>query len=194
MDKVKKALRGLKACSLFPVTANTTTAYAVGDPFELPAIQSLSKADTAEEYTIPADDVVYDTGTEFQHTDIEAGFAEMSNEQLATITGGKYDEVTEEYTAANLDEAPEMAMAYAALQLGGGHRCFKHPVVKLMRVTVSHTTKGQGGTEIAPYTLSFRVTPRKFDGVYRLQRDVAKGEELTYLTYFTALPVEEPEG
>ncbi len=183
----KKALKGLKAGSLFPVVSNTDEAYSVGEKVRLRALQSLTKADEKEEFIIYADDETYDSGSDYKYTNIDVSVAELDPSIEAQLTGGSFDETENVYSAKSTDVAPEFALAYAALMASGGYRMFIHPVVKLMSITVDHSTKGDSN-EIAGYTLGFRSMARKIDNVYRDQKDVAKDEPLTWIDEVDSLP------
>lgn len=183
----KKALKGLREINLFPIVTNTAEAYSVGEILKLIGAQQLSKEDQVEEYIIYADDDVYDSGTEYKYTDLELTLAELDLAAEAQLTGGLYETETGVYSARNVDVAPEYALAYAAL-FKGGYRLFRHYVVKLMKVKVDHSTKGENN-EIAPYTLSFRIFPRKIDGNYRDVKDVAFVDGFGWIQIIEALPV-----
>ena len=189
----KKALKGLKSGNLFPVTTNTTTGYVVGTKVALTGLQSLSKTDHVEEYEIPADDDIYDAGNDYKYTDIEVQVAELDPSIEAALAGGTYESTGGVYTAKSTDVAPEYALSYAALMTSGGYRLFKHPVLKLMSVTVDHATKGNTN-EIASYRLGFRSFARKIDNVYREQKDVAKDDPITWIDTFDTLPTSPPQG
>lgn len=180
----KKALKGLKAVTLFPVTKNTETEYAVGEKIDLIGAQALSKSDEKEEYEIPADDDIYDTGSDYKYTTLELTVTELTPKIEAQITGGAYTEESGIYAAKSVDVAPEFALAYAALMSNGGYRLFRHPVVKLVDVKVEHSTKGKSN-EVASYTLTLRSMARKKDSVYREQKDVAQGDALTWIQSIT---------
>ncbi|HNZ62772.1 MAG TPA: hypothetical protein PKH23_00340 [Bacillota bacterium] len=188
----KKALKGLREINLFPVVTNTEDGYSVGEILRLPAAQQLTRDDQTDEYTIYADDGVYDSGTDYKYSDITITVAELALDTEAKLTGGLYAEPDGIYSARNLDEAPEYALAYAALYKGG-YRLFRHPVAKLMNVKVDHATKGEGN-EIAPYVLTFRVYHRKIDGTYREIKDVEYNDGFTWIQGIEPLPVTPPAG
>lgn len=183
----QKALKGLKAGRLFPVTENTTEAYTVDAKIVLTGLQALTKADQKEEYEIFADDEVYDSGTDYKYTDLEVTTTELDPSLEAQLQGGTFEQTDNVHEAKSTDVAPEFALAYAALMSKGGHRMFKHPVVKLMSITVDHTTKGNTN-DISSYRLSFRSFARKIDNVHRLQKDVPAGEALTWIDTIESLP------
>lgn len=166
----KKALKGLKSVRVFPVTANDSTTYTTGEKVDLPSAQSLTKNVTTSEYTIYADDGVYDSGADYQYEDLELVMAELPIEIQSELSGGTYDESKKTYTFKSTDVAPEYALGYAALMVSGEYRMFKHYCVKLMSVKVDHATKGDTN-DIAPYTLTFRNTQRVADGAISITQD-----------------------
>lgn len=187
MLKKKKALKGLREINLFPIVTNTADEYSVGEILKLIGAQQLSKDDQVEEYIIYADDDVYDSGTEYKYTDLELTLAELELAAEAQLTGGLYESESGIYSARNTDEAPEYALAYAAL-FKGGYRLFRHYVVKLMRVKVDHSTKGESN-EIAPYILSLRLFARKIDGNHKDIKDVEYADGFTWIQGIESLPV-----
>lgn len=187
-ENEKKALKGLRRFNALAITANTEDAYSVGERLPLPAIQRLTKDEQTTEFSIEADDEIYDSDEDYQHTDIQATFAEMSNELLAKLTGGSYDGTSGVYTAGKNDIASEYALTYAAMYKGG-YRLFRHFVGKLMSVKVDHETKGQNG-QIAPYTLNFRCTSRKIDEKYRDQKDIGLDDGFAWIESIESLPIQ----
>ena len=166
----KKALRGLKAFNVFPIKSNTAEAYEVDDMITLIGAQRLTKSVQENEFTIYADDEVYDSDTDFQYVDLQVQLVEMDLETEAKLSGGTWDDTDKIASSSTTDVAPEYALAYAALYKGG-YRLFKHPVAKLISINVDHETKGDG-TSVAPYTLNFRVFARKIDDKHVMKKDV----------------------
>lgn len=176
MASNKKALKGFRAARVWPVTANTTEAYTTGTMTHLTGAQELTKEVSRGDFTIYADDGVYDSGSDYQYEDLEFKVAELPLDIEALLSGGTYDATAKTYTFKNTDTAPEYAFAYAALMSNGQYRMFKHYAVKLMSVKVDHITKGDKN-DIAAYTLTFRNTQRNADGAVRIEKD---SEDYTY--------------
>ena len=186
----KKALKGFCAARVWPVTVNSADTYTTGEMMALPSAQNLTKEVTRSEYTIYADDGIYDSGSDYQYEDLEFTVAELPVEIEAQLSGGTFDEKEKAYTFKNNDTAPEFAFGYAALMTDGQYRMFKHYVVKLMSVKVDHATKGESG-EIAAYVLSFRSTQRMADGAVRITKD-SEDNTYSWLSTIDNLPVTEP--
>lgn len=189
MASEKKALKGFRAARLWPVTTNSAEAYETGTMIPLPSAQGLTKDVSRSEYTIYADDGVYDSGSDYQYEDLEFTIAELPLEVEAQISGGTYDQTEKTYVFKNTDTAPEYAFGYAALMSSGEYRMFKHYVVKLMSIKVDHATKGEGDN-INAYALTFRATQRMADGAVRVTKD---SEDKTYawLSTIDQIPVVE---
>lgn len=179
----KKALKGLKGVRLWEVLKNDTTAYKIGDTISLEYAQDLTKDVQSEEYTIYADDGIYDTGADYKYEDLTFTVAELPLDIEAKLQGGEYNEADNSYIFKNVDTAPEYAFGYAALRLDKEYRMFVHYSVKLISVKVDHKTKGDG-SEIQAYTLTFRNTQRNLDGAVRITKD---GDDKTYGWLTTAL-------
>lgn len=179
----KKALKGFCGLHLWPVIVNTKDDYVVGEAIEGLEGQSLGKETVSEEYTIYANDDVYDTGKDYKYEDLTLGLAELPLDIEQKLQGCKFDAETKVYSFSDSDRAPDYALGYAAKQLSNNYRMFIHYNVKLMSVKVEHNTKGEK-TDIAPYTLTLRNLKRKKDGVYRDEHD---GTDKTYDWLDTAM-------
>ena len=186
----KAALKGFCAARLWPITTNDEETYATSTMVPLSGAQQLTKDTSRSEYTIYADDGVYDSGSDFQYEDLTFTVAELTPELEAKLSGGTYDDTKKIYTFKNTDSAPEFAFGYAALKLDGTYRMFKHYVVKLMSVKVDHASKGDSG-DIQAYELTLRATQRKADGKIR---DIMDSETTSYdwLNEIEQYPAVEP--
>lgn len=170
------ALKGACALRIFPITTDDATTYATGTKVALPGLQALTKEVSKSEYTIYADDGVYDSGSDFQYETLTITIAELTPELEAKLSGGTFDETSKVYSFKNTDTAPAYAIGYAALKLDGKYRMFMHYVAKLMSVKIDHQTKGDGN-DIQAYQLVFRGAQRKADG---LIRDTKDADDTTY--------------
>lgn len=182
----KIALKGFCAARIWPVTTNNSTTYATGTMISLPSAQALTKDVSRSEYTIYADDGVYDSGADFLYEDLEFTVAELPLEIEAQLSGGTYDETEKTYLFKNTDVAPEYAYGYAARRVDGEYRMFKHYSMKLMSIKVDHATIGDN-KDIQAYKLKFRSTQRMADGSVRFTKDSSDGT-YTWLNTIDALP------
>lgn len=167
-----QALKGFRAARLWPITENTSDSYTTGAKIDLPGAQALTKEVSRSEFTIYADDGVYDSGSDFQYEDLTVTLAELTPELEAELSGGDYDEVDDSYTFKNTDVAPEFGFGYAAMKMDGTYRMFKHYVVKLLSIKIDHQTRGDGN-DIQAYELTLRGVQRKADGKIRITQDSA---------------------
>ena len=190
----KKYLRGFANFGMLPVTKNDADGYTVDDSkyLAVPGGQSCSKTDNRSDYTINADDGVWDDGSEWESTTLDVTVVETELSTMAdmlgiTLTG---DDVMEEGT---FDDPPERALSFSGLRKDGGYRLFRYYAAKCTGYDVSHTTKGQS-TDAQAYTFHFKCTPRKSDGKIRATKDVDKGDSLNWLSQFTpASQTQTPE-
>ena len=182
----KIALKGFCGARLWPITANNATTYTPGVMISLLGAQGLTKDVSRSEYTIYADDGVYDSGADFQYEDLELTLAELPLDIEAKIAGGTYDETDKTYTFKNTDVAPEYALGYAARRVDGEYRMFKHYSVKLLSIKIDHTTIGDN-KDVQAYKLTFRATQRNADGAVRIIKD-SSDKTYTWLNTVDALP------
>lgn len=182
----KKALKGFCGARLWPVTCNDANAYTTGTMMALSGAQALTKEVKRNEYTIYADDGVFDSGADYQYEDLTLTLAELPLEAEAALSGGTYDAATGTYHFKNTDIAPEYALGYAALLLSGQYRMYKHYSLKLLNIKADHTTRGEKG-EVQAYKLTLRATQRERDGMVRTTRDSTDGT-YGWLDSMEALP------
>lgn len=168
-DKI--ALKGFRAARMWPITTNSETTYATGTLTPLPGAQNLTKDDSRQEYYISADDGAYDSGSEYDYTDMEFTLAELSLTLQASLSGAAFSVQDSTYLFKNTTIAPEFAFAYAALRADGEYRMWKHYCCKLMSVKVDHASKGQNKGEIQPYRLRIRSMGRAADGAVEIVKD-----------------------
>ena len=95
----KKYLKGFANLGMLPVTENTSAA-------------SCSPTDNREDFSIPGDDGIYDSGAEWQSTDLVITVNEMSLELLAFIGGVDVEDVVDELEEGVFDNPPELAITF----------------------------------------------------------------------------------
>ena len=186
-----KYLKGFNNFGVRSVTTNTNSTYLADDTSYLPVpgAQSCSPTDNRSDYKIYADDGVWDSGAEWETTNLDITVVESELATIAFILGlSLSDGVLEEGV---LDNAPELALTFSALRADGGYRLYRYYSAKCTGYKVSHTTKGQNN-DAQSYTLTFECTPRKSDGVVRDTKDVAQGTALTWLTTFNTTTPSSP--
>lgn len=171
----KKSLKGLCGVRCWAVTENSSAKYEIGEMVGLDGAQSLTKEVTKNDYTIYADDGIYDSGSDYQYTDLKLKVAQLPLEVEALLSGGKFDESNGTYELKTSDMAPEIAFGFAALMISGKYRMWVFHSCKLMGVKADHASKG-GKNEVQSYELTLRATQRKKDGAIALIRDSETGD------------------
>ena len=182
----RKALKGLCGVRVWEIGSNSPAAYETGEMTALEGAQSLTKEVSRSDYTIYADDGVYDSGSDYQYTDLKLKVAQLPLAVEAMLAGGAYDETTQTYTFAANDMAPELALGFAALMLNGQYRMWVYYACKLMSVKADHSTRGDKN-DVQAYELSFRATQRKTDGAIGVIRD-GSGGDYAWLSSFGTQP------
>ncbi len=179
----RKYLKGFANLGFLPVTADTAGAYTAGNTYTaVPGAISCASNNNKEDFEIKADDGIWDSGSEWDSSELTIVIAETELALYAALTGSTYsNNVLEEST---LDEAPLIALTFSALQADGGYRLFRYYCCRCTDAKVSHTTKGQN-KDAQTYEFTFKVMPRKLDQNIRGVKDVAKGSSLSWLKSIT---------
>lgn len=188
----KKYLRGARNFGFHKVKTNTEEAYECeAERIKIPALASVSSSDSRSEFTIHADDEVYDSGSNWDYTDIDVAVRELDLAILSELTGAEMSEedVMEEGV---FDEAPEVAISFAGLRKDNSFRAFRYYSAKLIKYAVSHETKGENNNS-QDYTLTFRCKNRSIDGKLKGTKDVAAVDGLTWLDTMPTLPAQAAE-
>ncbi|MDD6488889.1 MAG: hypothetical protein PUG48_03610 [Clostridia bacterium] len=182
----KKYLKGFSNFGFLPVTLNEVGGYTVDDSkyTAVPGGKSCSPTDNKTDYSIPADDGVWDSGSDWTDTTLVVTFTEMDLDTLSSITGAKFDKETDKIMdEGTLDEAPEVAPTFSALRRDGGYRLYRYYAARCTGYKVSHTTKGENN-DAQSYELTFKCVPRKSDNLIRSTKDVEKGDSLAWIKKF----------
>lgn len=175
---MKKYLKGFANLGFFVVLANTVQAYSCStDRTKLLGAKSCSPTDNRTEFSINADDSVYDSGSDWTDTTLVITVLESELSILSQLTGAEFDTSLQEGV---FDEPNEVALTFSALRRDGGYRLYRYYSCKLMSYKVSHTTKGDNN-DAQSYELTFKATPRAIDGIIRDTKDVDKGAALTWI-------------
>lgn len=192
MDPVLQAIIGLAGVRYNPVVSNTTAAYTTEAKVDVPGAQEMTKSPNKSDYTIPADDGIYATGSLTNYEDITYTAVELNLLEEAWLQGAEFDEATKSYKFAELN-APTVALGFASLKMDGTYRMFLYPTAKLLSIELAHKSKSTEGIEVQPYKLTFRAVRRQFDNVLRLVAD-SSGTDFAWLDTIEQLPVTPPEG
>lgn len=175
----KKYLKGFAELGYRKVLANESGTYTLDTAYtEIPGAQSCSPDDNREDFEIPADDGIWDSGSEWKKSVLTITIVETELTLLADLTGAAISNgVVQEGT---LDEAPEIALTFSALRADGGYRLFCYYACKCTGYKVSHNTKGSNNNAQA-YELTFECLPRRLDRSVRAAKDVDKGASHDWL-------------
>ncbi|MDA6259990.1 hypothetical protein OSJ98_25885, partial [Escherichia coli] len=79
----KKYLKGFANCGYAPVAEDTVAAYKAGEVTKLPGASSGAPTDNRTEYTIYADDEIYDSGAEWKDTALVVTVLEADAKDIA---------------------------------------------------------------------------------------------------------------
>ena len=179
MSGVKRVLRGMSNLSIFPVTKNSSTEYAVGEKISIPGVQSLSSTKNTEKWTIYADDGIYDTGADWKGNTFTLQLADLPHNLRSYFEGGEYDEEAGTYTFMADSEAPEIAMSFASALGGDAKELTKVYSLKCTKVSFEHKTKGESNS-YTPVKIEGEFMQRKSDGAVFVKKD-ATDEDLSWL-------------
>lgn len=175
----KKYLKGFANLGYIPVVVDAAGTYTAGSTYTaIPGAVSCSTNNNKEDFKIRADDGIWDSGAEWDDSELTIVITEMELALYAALTGSTYTNGVMEETT--LDEAPVVALTFSALRADGGYRLFRYYCCKCTDIKVSHTTKGQS-KDAQTYELTFDVLPRKLDNSVRGTKDVAAGDDLSWL-------------
>lgn len=179
MSEAKKYLRGFANFGFLLLLANNGESYTADTTYHsVPGAVSCSPSNNKSNYTIYADDGVWDSGAEWNSSELTVVFTETELETIALLTGASYSGgVLEEST---LDNAPEVALTFSALRADNGYRLFRYYVCKCTDYKVTHNTKVEN-KDAQRYELTFAVMPRKLDQKIRGTKDAAAGDTLAWL-------------
>lgn len=182
----KIGLKGFSAFGIFPEITDTAAEYsAAGEKIEFVGASSCSVTDNREDFEIPGDDGVYDSGSEWTSTDFEVTVHEAELSGIASLAGCTIDTAKKAIEEGVFDIPKTVAAVYRALRRDGGYRCYRYYNCKLKSYTVNHSTKGSSNDGQA-YTFKFGCLPRAVDGMIRGTADVANAAES--LTWLASIP------
>lgn len=175
-----KILKGFKGLRLFPVTKNEADGYTVGQMVRVNGGQSLSMEPDSEEWSIQADDGVYESGTDLNGYNFKLTLAELPLEIRALFEGGEYDETTGTYSFYADTVAPEIGISFQALTSDKNYRMYKIFALRCSAITDAANTKG-GGNSSTPIEITGKVTQRKTDNKVKDMKDSTTAADLTWL-------------
>lgn len=175
----KKYLKGFANLGFFPIITNTSAAYACEtERTLLEGASSCTPTDNKTDFSIPADDGIWDSGSDWTDTTLVITVVEAELATLAQLTGADFDTELKEGT---FNEPIEVALTFSALRRDGGYRLYRYFCCKCTGFKITHNTKGTDNNA-QTYELTFKCTPREKDHLIRATKDVDSGTTLTYIT------------
>lgn len=176
----KKAAKGFKIRGIFPVTKNDATGYTVGAKIAVSGAQTFTKSPEVSEWKIPADDGIYDSGSDWNGEKATLTLAECPLNLKKYFEGGEYDEASGVYTYKSISQAPEIAMTFQVLQSDGTWLMVQLFSMKATSMKADYKTKGESG-DISPVTIEFLVQNRVKDNDVKKEKEAAIESDLTWL-------------
>ena len=142
---------------------------------------------STEDYSILADDQIWDSGADFTGETLEITVIELGLPLMAALDGADYDEEEGVYSWGPGKTPPEIAIGFRALKADGTYRMVKYYSCSVTSITAEYATKGQN-TEGTPYVLTLAAKTRIQDGqLYAMSDGTAAGDS-TWLDTIDSLP------
>jgi phi13 family phage major tail protein len=185
-----KVIKGFSHLTAFPVTKNTSEAYAVGDKVAIPGAIKCTMEPKISEYTLWADDGKYEYGSNIEGFDMTLEIAEATQTIKKLFEGGTITD-DDEYETKSTDLAPENALTFAVLQADNTYKMVKLYATKAEIIGINATTKGEN-VEFQTLTVKIAVSERKIDHVIKTEKDADTVDDLDWLDTIDALPVVPP--
>lgn len=175
-----KALKGLKRIKIFPLTTHDASTYTPAAAVAITGAQSLSFSPETSEWTIYADDGVYDSGSDWLGMKFTLTLAECPITLKQYFEGGTYDATGGVYTFKSDDQAPELGMSFAALQTDGTYMMTRMFSLRCSSFKNDYKTKGEGN-DVNAVTIEGTIMNRKTDNAVLEQKEGANDAALTWL-------------
>jgi phi13 family phage major tail protein len=183
-----KGIKGFSGLRVWPVTANTASTYTTGAKVDIPTAVSASTDRKSEDYELPADDGIYDSGSEFKSEDIEVVVQELPLDLESKLDGADYDEETGVYSwGPETAVAPNYALGFRALKRDGTYRMIQYYFGKVVSIKVDYKNRIEN-KDGSRYTIRFSMFPRLADGQHIRKKDTTTGADLIWLDTVDAIP------
>ena len=159
-----KGIRGFANLSYFPLTDNTAIKYTPGTKKSLVGARSCTPDIVREDYKIPGDDGIYDSGSDLVSIKLVINVNEMDLADLSALSGAQFDATPTtgllELNESDMDAAPMVALTFSGLRRDNEYRMWRYYNAKLIGAKVDLRTKLDTGNEVNQYQLTFDCTPR----------------------------------
>lgn len=166
----KKYIKGFSGLRVWPVTTNNETTYATEEMTAIPGVQTATVDRATEDYTINADDGIWDSGADFTSETMEITVIELPLELMAQLDGAHYDEEDGMYSWGPNKVAPELALGFRALKADGTYRMIQYYSGTVSSIKTEYTTKGNN-KEGSAYVITMSMKPRTVDGQLHIIKD-----------------------
>lgn len=173
-------IKGFSGLRFFEVTQNNTTGYTTGTKVDIPGVVSATCERKTEEFTLYADDGIYDSGAEFSGETWEIVVQELSLNLMSQLDGATYDEQSSTYSWGTDSSAPEIAFAFKALKRDGNYRMIKYYSARVTSIKTEYKTLGEN-KDGSRYTISLSAGTRVLDNKMFTAKDSANAADLTWL-------------
>ena len=157
------ALQGFSRVKMFPVTKNDATGYKVGEGFDVPEAQEMTRDMDTSETKINADDRIYLNMKSWNGINSTITFVEMSLEMIAKLGFGTYDEDTGTLKADPQGQNKEYAMTFQCLMTDGSYRRYKMFSFKINEIKETGIKTKGDGSDINKYQMVGTFTGRVVD-------------------------------
>lgn len=183
----KQYIKGFSGLRYWPVSKNDDTGYTTGEMEAIPGAQSATMDRSTEDYSILADDQIWDSGADFTGETLEITVIELGLPLMAALDGADYDQEEGVYSWGPGKVPPEIAIGFRALKADGTYRMVKYYSCSVTSITAEYATKGQN-TEGTPYVITLAAKTRIKDGKLYAMSDGTTAGDSTWLDTIDNLP------
>lgn len=182
-----KAIKGFSQLSIFPVTSNSATAYAVDTKVLVEGAVSMTLEPITSEFKQYADDGIYAKGSDMNGYNFTLEIAEATPEVQELFEGGTYDETTGVYTFKTTDVQPENALSFRCLQADGNYKMVKVYSAVAQALSFNAKTKSESN-DLQSIQIKGIVSARLIDAVLKDEKVSTAAADLVWLDTIDALP------
>jgi phi13 family phage major tail protein len=186
-ETTKKGIKGFSGCRIWPVTANSSAEYTVGQKVDVPYATRATISRSVEDITLYADDGIYDSGSEYQNETLEIELQELPLELMAQLDGADYDSETGVYSWGANSIAPELALGFKCLMRNGNHLMVQYYSGVVTMIKMDPTTRGDN-RDGSRYTVTYKAGSRMADGKVNRKKESTSAADLSWLDTLDTIP------
>lgn len=175
-----EAYKGFSRLSLFPVTTNDATTYAVGAKIAVTGAQGLTSSPETSDWKILADDGIADSGTDWLGEKFTLTLAECPLALRPYFEGGEYSDTTKIYKKFSYSQAPEIAITFKVLLSNGKSNMVQYFSLKCGSFKADKKTKGESG-DISNVVIEGVIKNRVKDNQIQEEKVTTTDADLTWL-------------